>query len=620
MLFKKKKKNHTNFNVKMNKNYYENIEDNVPEKFSFFSPEAIMEEKDYMYLGHEHYIRSFAISVYPRKIYVGFLDALFNIGEIDLSVYCDAVPNDIVVKQLTKKSVQAMSEYNVYMNRGDIYNTPVLEEMIRDLEEERANVQTNKDKLFFVTISIVLHAKSLEELQEKTLQIEDMFAGKAMQTRTLTNRQIEGLIKSIPVCQPNIKEYERNMTSYGVSALFPISNPDLTHPNGAYVGRNLFSGSPVFINQFIGPPLLNNPNIGVFGIPGSGKSVFIKSFINKHSSLGTKVAVLDPEGEYRKSIVDLMDGVYITITAGEISGINLFDILEDFNEKTGVEFVPIMDKVSDIKDLLSSIMRSTSGRPLNGLELVAVETAVIETYANFGINKDINSLYQRGGTKLPDGSYAVGRVKKKMPTLSHFHKNLSEKPNAKELSNILIPYLRGNSMGMFDCESTLPDDVKIIGFDLSHISDEFTKFYSTFVLLSWLWQKFVMQNKSVKKIIAVDETWMFVKYPESAHFLELLARRGRKHKCSLLFASQYIDEFLNNESGLAVIKSCATSVLLRQNPQPAEQIVQYYGLASGTKEYLTTFSNGECILSMQGAVTAVQVEPIPYEFPYITTS
>ncbi|APU87180.1 hypothetical protein [Clostridium botulinum] len=72
-----------------------------------------------------------------------------------------------------------------------------------------------------------------------------------------------------------------------------------------------------------------------------------------------------------------------------------------------------MDKVSDIKDLLSSIMRSTSGRPLNGLELVAVETAVIETYANFGINKDINSLYQKGGTKLPDGSYAVGRVKRK---------------------------------------------------------------------------------------------------------------------------------------------------------------------------------------------------------------
>ncbi len=62
-----------------------------------------MEEKDYIYLGHEHYIRSFAISIYPRKIYVGFLDALFNIGEIDLSVYCDAVPNDIVVKQLTKK-------------------------------------------------------------------------------------------------------------------------------------------------------------------------------------------------------------------------------------------------------------------------------------------------------------------------------------------------------------------------------------------------------------------------------------------------------------------------------------------------------------------------------------
>ncbi len=41
-------------------------------------------------------------------------------------------------------------------------------------------------------------------------------------------------------------------------------------------------------------------------------------------------------------------------------------------------------------------------------------------------------------------------------------------------------------MGMFDCESTLPDDVKIIGFDLSHISDEFNKilFYICFVILA----------------------------------------------------------------------------------------------------------------------------------------
>ncbi len=31
-----------------------------------------MEEKDYMYLGHEHYIRSFAISVYPRKFMLVF--------------------------------------------------------------------------------------------------------------------------------------------------------------------------------------------------------------------------------------------------------------------------------------------------------------------------------------------------------------------------------------------------------------------------------------------------------------------------------------------------------------------------------------------------------------------
>lgn len=150
-----------------------------------------------------------------------------------------------------------------------------------------------------------------------------------------------------------------------------------------------------------------------------------------------------------------------------------------------------------------------------------------------GITSDINSLFERKGGKLDNGKYVVGRITKKMPTLSDFQKKLKERNNCKELAELLIPFLRGNSLGIFDCESKITSDADIINFDMSEIKDEFTKLYSSFVILTWIWQKFILKNKGKKKIIVCDEAWLFLKFQESAEFLVNVARRGRKYNVPL---------------------------------------------------------------------------------------
>jgi len=96
------------------------------------------------------------------------------------------------------------------------------------------------------------------------------------------------------------------------------------------------------------------------------------------------------------------------------------------------------------------------------------------------------------------------------------------------LAKLLIPFLNGNSLGIFDCESSIDTSSNIISFDMSEIKDEFTKLYASFVLLTWAWQKFVLKNKDKKKIIVCDEAWLFLKYAESAEFLVNVARRRTK--------------------------------------------------------------------------------------------
>lgn len=142
-----------------------------------------------------------------------------------------------------------------------------------------------------------------------------------------------------------------------------------------------------------------------------------------------------------------------------------------------------------------------------------------------GITNDVNSLFEKKGGKLDNGKYAIGKIPKKMPTLSDFHRILEQRDKCPELAEILVPFLKGNSLGIFDCESKITSDSEIVSFDMSEIKDEFTKLYASFVILTWVWQKFVLKNKDKKKIIVCDEAWLFLKYQESAEFLVNVARR-----------------------------------------------------------------------------------------------
>lgn len=150
-----------------------------------------------------------------------------------------------------------------------------------------------------------------------------------------------------------------------------------------------------------------------------------------------------------------------------------------------------------------------------------------------GITSDVNSLFEKKGGKLDNGKYAVGRIPKKMPTLSDFQKKLKDRGKCEELSELLVPFLRGNSLGIFDCESKINSNAEIVSFDMSDIKDDFTKLYASYVILTWVWQKFVLKNKERKKIIVCDEAWLFLRFQESAEFLVNVARRGRKYNVPL---------------------------------------------------------------------------------------
>ena len=279
----------------------------------------------------------------------------------------------------------------------------------------------------------------------------------------------------------------------------------------------------------------------------------------------------------------------------------------------------LQDKVTEIMDLIKTMLKNHMNTDLNSLEISEIEIVVNHLYKERGISEDASSLYERKGGKLENGKFVVGKIKKKMPTLTDFYNEIMKRNICVDLARKITPFLKGNSLGNFDTESTINSNDDIICFDMSEIKGEFTKLYSSFVVLSWVWQKFILKNREKKKIIVCDEAWLFLKYKESADFLVNVARRGRKYNVPLFIGSQFIDEFINSEEGKTIINICSTKYIFKQNSSSVNEVVDFFHLAEGTKNFLISSSPGECIMSLNNSITAIKFEVADFEKEIVFT-
>ncbi|WP_051688255.1 VirB4 family type IV secretion system protein [Desulfofalx alkaliphila] len=597
-----------------------NLEKNVPKLQDLFAPDGLEEHKDFLHTGPSRYSRVYVLAIYPREINIGWLDRIYSLGDVDISIHVDPVPNRAVVVDLTRKVSSAQAQYMVYEKKGNILYLPELEQVIRDLEATRSNIQTNRDKLFYVLVTITLNARSLDELNAKSDNMEDILAASSTQIRTLMFRQLDGLKNGLPINTPTIPDYWRNMTTGGVAAMMPVANSDLSHPSGVFLGYNYHSGAPMFLDSFIGPPHLNNQHIAVFGGSGSGKSVLLKVVtILRSVAQGVRVVALDPEGECSRLVEGLLGGVVVKINSNTPSGINPFDVEPDIDDNGNIISINLNDKINEIRALVNSIIFNRSARHLTPVETAVLEDSIREVYTDKEITSDPNSIYRSASGELKEGAFAVGQVKKDMPTLTDLVEVLKTKTHAEELCILLAPFLRGGTLGMFDCQTTVDLKSHVISLDLSAIKDEFTRFYAMYVLLGWSWQKFAQGVLGVDKRIVLDEAWFFMKYQDSADFLENLSKRGRKYRTSLVVASQQIEDFLDKKEGRAVIGNCETFILLRQNAALVDHVVETFRLSGGCREYLQSFAPGEAIISIGGNLTAVKITPTAFEMPWVQT-
>ena len=612
--YNRKEKKKKKLSKKRNKDKNEEIDilSNTPGLMDLLIPDCVHEKRDQVVLGELRYSRSFVLATYPSRTFIGWLNRIINqIPDINLSIYVRVPASDTVIKQLTQKVTILESEFQTHESRGNIEILHPLARMKHDYENMRKQIQIKEEKMFGITILLRINAKNQEELNEKTYLLKTEISKMSAKVRTLNFRQFDGLKANLPMNICNIHDYERNVVAEGLATMYLISNSNSeSSPDGVFIGRNYFTGLPVYLDTFGND--LANPHMAILGESGAGKSVAMDILGSRSVvTLNRQLAILDNEGEYRKR-VESLGGRVIKIKQGIPSGINLFDI-EIEEDENGIETIDILGKVAEIRAILSGIMKQYMDRNLNAKELADIEAAVIETYEEKGITKEKDTLFEKDAGKV-EGKITLNKIKKIMPTISDFQRVLETKENSKELAEILKGFLKGKTLGIFDCTSTINPNDQLLDFDLSDINDEVTKFYASLVITAWITEKYMRKaNKFNKKAIHIDEAWTLIKHKETADFMEVLARKARKRGVSLVIATQSPDELLSSPQGRAILNNCDTALLMKQSPMSVDKVISHFKLAEGTRDYLLNCSPGEALLNKGGTVSAIKIEMLDRE-------
>ena len=543
---------------KRKKTKEENFFDNQPQLISILAPEVIQEKRDYIYMGDDKYARIFTLMVYPNYIEIGWLDDILNtIGDVDISTQVQVADERNVIKYLTHKVTKLQSDYLLFERQGNIEELHRLEENIQSFEEMRRNIQINNDKMFFIKITLRVNAENLKELNEKSKMLRDEFANRSCEIRPLYFKQLDALKETLPLNNNIINDNNRNMTTQGLASMFPIARTKSSTQEGIYLGRDLFTGLPMNLETF--SEGLANANIAILGVPGAGKSVTVKTIVGRSALINRRSSILDIEGEYVKQ-TEKLGGRIIKIRQSVPVGINLFDI--DIDEDEG--FIDIDSKVTEIRAIMYGIINKYENRALRPNEIADIEQAVREVYREKEITKDKHSIYEKEGGKI-EGKITFGNIKKKMPTLTDFHRVMKNKIENKELAATLSNFLTGNTLGIFDCQSTLKINDQIICFDISEIKDEIMRYYVCLVLTTWITNKYMATKERNKRYVVVDEAWNLFKNKETSDFLENLARRARKKRVAMILATQNLSEMRQNRQAEAIVNCCDTVILLKQS-------------------------------------------------------
>jgi type IV secretory pathway VirB4 component len=532
-----------------------------------------LEENTHHLIINNQLLKTIFISGYPYVASTGWLNNLINYNhDIDLSYHIDLINSIDALPKLQRKITELESTKRLMRKNGKLIG-PDIADPLQSAISLRDKIIRGQEKLFQIGIYITIKANSLNDLEEKTKNIETILASHLFYTKNATYQQLDAYESTLPKAKDLINQ-KRNLDSTALSLTFPFISSELVQENGILYGINKNNNSLVIIDRFN----LNNANSIIFAQSGSGKSYAMKIEIMRQLIKDVQVIIIDPEQEYKK-LSEEFDGTYIQLSTNSKQKINLFDLELSHQTK---------ESLSDhIQNIISIISLMVDG--LSSEDKSILDKAIINIYEKF---------------------------KEETPILQNLYNEIQELGD-QNLANRLEKFISGSLKEIFNFQTNIDLANNLIIFDIKDIADNLRQLI---IMIISNFVNYQVKLNPKKRLLIIDEGWLLMQHEESAKFIAGLTRRSRKYYLGVSIISQQANDFLNNEYGKVIASQSSLRILMRQDSTTIKNVVQEFNLSEFEENFLLTSDQGEALIIADTYHVAVKITASKHEHPIITTN
>ena len=594
---------------------YEDYEYQLPKKklnketlikyYDLIRPTRCVIEESQRYLRLEHEDRESYVSYFTVNAIVGELDfpssEIFYFQQqqftfpVDTSMNVEIVENRKALTTVRNKKKELKDLDNHAYQAGSETSSNVVD-ALDSVDELETDLDQTKESMYKLSYVIRVSADDLDELKRRCDEVKDFYDDLNVKLVRPAGDMLGLHSEFLPASKRYINDYVQYVKSDFLAGLGFGATQQLGENTGIYMGYSVDTGRNVYLqpslaSQGVKGTVTNALASAFVGSLGGGKSFCNNLLVYYAVLFGGQAVILDPKaerGNWKETLPEIAHEINIVNLTSDKDNAGLLDpfvIMKNVKdaESLAIDILTFLTGISSRDGekfpVLRKAVRSVTQSDSRGLLHVIDELRREDTPISRNIAEHIDSFTDYDFAHL---LFSDGTVENAI--------SLDNQLNIIQVADLVLP----------DKDTTFEEYTTIELLSVSMLI-----VISTFAL------DFIHSDRSIFKIVDLDEAWAFLNVAQGETLSNKLVRAGRAMQAGVYFVTQssgdVSKESLKNNIGL---KFAFRSTDINE----IKQTLEFFGIDKddeNNQKRLRDLENGQCLLQdLYGRVGVVQIHPV----------
>lgn len=563
--------------------------DTLVKKYDLIKPARCLIEEKQRYLhmkseDSESYVAYFTISDvvgeldFPSSEIFYYQEQQFDFA-IDTSMNVEIITNKAALHTVRNKKKELKDlDNHAWENNSETTNQ--VAEALDSVDELESVLDQSKESMYKLSYVVRVTAPDVEELKRRCNQVRDFYDDASIKLVRPIGDMMGLHNEFIPSSKRYMNDYVQYVTSDFLAGLGFGATQMLGERDGIYLGYNVDTDQNVYVQpakaaQGVKGSVTNALSGAFLGSLGGGKSLSFNLLTYYAVLNGAQALILDPKserGQWKEKLPEIADEI------------NIVNLTSDEENKGMLDPYIIMRKTKDAESLALDVLTFLTGISSRDGKLFPVLRRAVRAVTNSetrGLLRVIDALRDDGSeTALAiadhiesftdyDFAHLLFSNGKVQQTIS-----LEKQLNIIQVADLVLPD-----------KDTAPADYTTIEM----LSISMLIVISTFAL------DFIHSDRSIFKMVGLDEAWAFLNVAQGKTLANKLVRAGRSMNAAVYFVTQnagdVADENIKNNIGM---KFAFRSTDMNE----IKKTLEFFGLDSedeNNQKRLRNLENGQCL-------------------------